>query len=191
MYAKLHDFAASYPFDPENEEYYVHITTGSHVMQICLFLLCESRHLPGRLIQSSPPRKRGDTASAGSYQVIDLDLSRYDRIARRFAQAQREGVSFLKSGIETRSNLFNAVIDELEQVAVASRAPILLTGPTGAGKSRLARLVYELKKQRRQVDGRLVEVNCATVAWRWRDERIVWSPTRRVYRCGEGSGGAS
>ena len=33
-----------------------------------------------------------------------------------------------------------------------SRAPLLLTGPTGAGKSQLARRIYELKKARRQVD---------------------------------------
>jgi transcriptional regulatory protein RtcR len=48
-------------------------------------------------------------------------------------------------------------------VAVKSRAPILLMGPTGAGKSFLARRLYELKKTRRQVDGRFVEINCATL----------------------------
>ena len=52
---------------------------------------------------------------------------------------------------------------ELERVALASPAPILLMGPTGAGKSRLARRVYELKKMRRLVGGPLVEVNCATL----------------------------
>ncbi|MFT3765869.1 MAG: sigma 54-interacting transcriptional regulator [Minicystis sp.] len=46
---------------------------------------------------------------------------------------------------------------------MASRAPILFTGPTGAGKSQLARRVFELKKARRQVAGELVEVNCATI----------------------------
>jgi transcriptional regulatory protein RtcR len=46
---------------------------------------------------------------------------------------------------------------------VASRAPLLLTGPTGAGKSRLARRIYEVKKARQRVAGSFVEVNCATV----------------------------
>ncbi len=40
---------------------------------------------------------------------------------------------------------------------------MLLTGPTGAGKSRLARRIYELKKARQRVTGPLVEVNCATL----------------------------
>src|SRR4051794_15530318 len=38
VYTTLHDFAAAYPFDTEHEEYLVHITTGTHVAQICLFL---------------------------------------------------------------------------------------------------------------------------------------------------------
>jgi transcriptional regulatory protein RtcR len=36
-------------------------------------------------------------------------------------------------------------------------------GPTGAGKTQLARRIYELKRTRRQVEGRFVEVNCATL----------------------------
>ncbi len=35
----------------DSEEYLIHITTGNHVAQICLFLLTESRWLPGRLLQ--------------------------------------------------------------------------------------------------------------------------------------------
>src|SRR5919201_264043 len=83
VYASLHDFARSYPFDTDAEDYLVHITTGSHVAQICLFLLTESRHIPARLLQTSPPEgPRG--AGPGTLRVIDLDLTRYDRIATRF-----------------------------------------------------------------------------------------------------------
>jgi transcriptional regulatory protein RtcR len=162
VYGALADFARAYPFQPEREEYLVHITTGTHVAQICLFLLTESRHLPARLIQTSPPDDR-ERGSPGRYSIIDLDLSRYDRIAARFAEEQREARTFLKSGIATRNAAFNRMIEEIEQVAVASREPILLMGPTGAGKSSLARRVFELKKQRHQLAGDFVEVNCATL----------------------------
>jgi transcriptional regulatory protein RtcR len=40
---------------------------------------------------------------------------------------------------------------------------MLFMGPTGAGKSFLAKRVYELKKARHQIDGPFVEVNCATL----------------------------
>jgi transcriptional regulatory protein RtcR len=36
-------------------------------------------------------------------------------------------------------------------------------GPTGAGKSLLARRIYELKKARRSIEGIFVDVNCATI----------------------------
>lgn len=162
VYGALHDFASGYPFAPEHEDYLVHVTTGTHVVQICLFLLAESRHIPARLIQASPPRRR-QSSVPGRFTIIDLDLSKYDRLASRFMREQREGLSFLKSGIDTRSLKFNRLIERIEQVALASRAPLLLMGPTGAGKSRLARRIFDLKKARRQVTGEFVELNCATL----------------------------
>jgi len=162
VYASLHDFARSYRFDTESEDYLVHITTGSHVAQICLFLLTESRHIPGRLLQTSPPAgARG--SDPGTFSVIDLDLSKYDRIATRFERDELDERTLLKSGIPTRNASFNALVERLDRVTVKSQAPILLLGPTGAGKSLLARRIYELKKARRLVQGPFVEVNCATV----------------------------
>jgi transcriptional regulatory protein RtcR len=160
VYGALFDFAKSYPFDPDREDYWIHITTGTHVVQICLFLLTEARFLPGRLVQTSPPKRQN---GPGSYALIDLDLSRYDQIAQRFSREQAEGVAFLKSGIATRNAQFNTMIDEIERVAIKSKASMLLMGPTGAGKSFLARRVYELKKARHQIDGKFVEINCATL----------------------------
>jgi transcriptional regulatory protein RtcR len=162
VYSALHDFARRYSFDPETEDYLVHITTGTHVGQICWFLLTEARVIPGRILQLSPPKRWKDGAP-GSHGIIDLDLSRYDKIATRFQAEQAEAASFLKSGIETRNAAFNRMIDRIEQVAVKSKAPILLTGPTGAGKSQLARRIYELKHARHQIKGPFVEVNCATL----------------------------
>ncbi|HMO76523.1 MAG TPA: RNA repair transcriptional activator RtcR [Sphingopyxis sp.] len=161
VYGKLLDFARDFPFDPDAHDYLIHITTGTHVAQICLFLLTEARYLPGKLLQTQP--QRGAPQPVGTWGVIDLDLSRYDSIATRFAAASAESASFLKSGIETRNPRFNRMIEEIEQVAMRSRAPILLMGPTGAGKSQLARKIYELKKLRHQVNGPFVEVNCATL----------------------------
>lgn len=161
VYQALHQFARTYDFKPEEEDYLLHITTGTHVAQICCFLLAESRHIPARLIQTSPPGRM--PFDPGSYRLIDLDLSKYDQLFARFEQEQREGVSFLKEGIETRNHAFNALIEQIERVAIVSRDPMLLTGPTGAGKTQLARRIYELKRARRQVEGRFVEVNCATL----------------------------
>ena len=160
VYETLFKFARTYPFETDAEDYLIHITTGTHVAQICLFLLTESRYLPGRLLQSSPERNR---TGPGTIKIIDLDLSKYDRIASRFRQEQRDAVSYLKGGIDTRNVAFNRLIDRIEQVAIATRDPLLLMGPTGAGKSRLARRIFELKKSRHTVTGDFIDVNCATL----------------------------
>ncbi len=162
VYGTLYDWMRNYRFDTDAEDYWVHITTGTHVVQICLFLLVEARFIPGVLLQTAPPRRQGASAP-GTYELIDLDLSRYDALASRLAAEQQDAVAFLKSGIATRNPRFNALIDEIERVAIRSRAPVLLTGPTGAGKSMLARRMYELKKSRHQISGAFVDVNCATL----------------------------
>lgn len=162
VYAGLHAMARGYTFDPDNEDYLIQITTGTHVVQICWFLLTEARYLPGRLLQIAPP-KRWREGKPGDYTIIDLDMSRYDQIATRFAEEREEAASFLKSGIKTRNPDFNAMIDRIETVALRSDAPILLTGPTGAGKTQLARRIYDLKQGRHLIEGGFVEINCATL----------------------------
>ena len=132
----LHDFARAYPFDPDAEDYLVHITTGSHVAQICLFLLTESRHIPGRLVQTSPPQPhaRHRAGRVSDHRPRPLEV-RPHRDALRAGRARR-AVAARSPGIETR----NALQRAHRRGSIASRraraAPILLLGPTGAGKSR-------------------------------------------------------
>lgn len=160
VYAALLDFSRAYSFKPNTEDYLVHITTGTHVAQICLYLLTEAHYIPGRLLQTSPGTEKN---TQGSYQIIDLDLSRYDEITSRFKKEHEEGTVYLKGGIETNNAAFNKMIEQLEYVSVRSNDPILLMGPTGAGKSQLAQRVYQLRKQRGKISGGLVIVNCATL----------------------------
>lgn len=166
VYTKLHDWAAGYTFDTEEETYLTHITTGTHVAQICLFLLVESRQIPGVLLQTAPPknqRRSMGKGDIGGYEIIDLDLARYDVLAERLAAVRDDAVRYLKSGISTQNAAFNRMIAEIEQVALHSPSPILLSGPTGAGKSMLARRIFELKKARHLIKGEFVDVNCATL----------------------------
>jgi len=127
-----------------------------------MFLLNESRFLPGRILQLTPPRRK-DRGGPGDYDVIDLDLSKYDNIADRFRSAKQQDTAFLKAGIPTRNPAFNAMIDEIEQVAIRTTNPVLLFGETGTGKGNLARRIYELKKRRHQIEGEFVSINCATL----------------------------
>lgn len=144
----------------EDEDLLVHITTGTHVAQICLFLLVEAGFLRGRLLQTGPIPRGKDVPG---WDAIDLDLARYERINQRFEARQAQDADFLKRGIQTRNAAFNDMIRELELIASASRAPILLSGPTGAGKSHLAERIGALKRRKGQIRGPMVSVNCATL----------------------------
>ena len=164
MYSKLYDFVSAYKFDVEKADYFVHLSTGTHVAQICWFLLTEANYAPARLVQTAPRGEPdGKGSAAGRHTIIDLDLSKYDRLATRFAKEQEQTLDFLKSGMATKNKRFNQLVEQIELVALRSKAPILITGPTGAGKSLLASRIYDLRKQRAGLSGRFVEVNCATL----------------------------
>ena len=159
VYAELDDLVQRLDFRPDDVDHYVHLTTGTHVAQICLFLLCESRQIPGRLIQTGPATR----GPAPTWSIVDLELSRYDRLAARFKARREAAQGVLRSGIPTLNPGFAALVERLERVATASRSPILLQGPTGSGKTRLARRIHDLKRSGRLASGNLVELNCATL----------------------------
>lgn len=162
VYGALHDFAQNYEFVPDLENYFIHITTGTHVAQICLFLLTESYYFPGKVLQTSPPNKEKKQLY-GWYHVTDLDFSNYSQIISRFDEDRRKKIKTLKAGIETKNVLFNQIIDEMEKVAVKSKDPILLLGPTGTGKTKLAERIYRIKAENHKFKGEFVQVNCATI----------------------------
>ena len=83
VYSKFYDYSKSPCFHEDKTSYYIHISTGSHVEKICLFLLVESHHLNAKIVQSSPKEGhvRHSNDPKGTINVIDLDLSRYDVLA--------------------------------------------------------------------------------------------------------------
>lgn len=163
VYIALHEFAKNYDFK-DDTDYYVHLTTGTHVAQICLFLLSEARYFPGRLVETGYDAKLpAEDFWRGRLDIIDLDLSKYDQLAKRFSKESQDSQDLLKGGIVTRNRAFNDFINRLERVALKSTAPVLLTGSTGTGKSAMAKRVFELRARRHLVQGAFVEVNCATL----------------------------
>ena len=157
VYAKLFDFARGYGFDEDRERYHIHLTTGTHVAQICWFLLAESRHVPALLLQTGPPLHEDELAKL---DIIDLDLRRYNALQHRFDLIAQEYSDLLKGGIETRNAAYNGLISQIEHVAGATRAPILLLGETGTGKEMIARACHQSS---RRSEGAFLALNCASL----------------------------
>lgn len=169
VYAELYDFAAGFDFQ-DNTDYLLHLTTGTHVAQICWFLLVEAGFIPADLIQTSPCLRPDQTDPQGRYQVIDLDVSRYDGLRERFEAEKQQHWQTLQANLVTQNAAYQKLISDIEKVATRSTAPILLMGATGAGKSQLASQIYALKKAKANSNAqgkssldKFIEVNCATL----------------------------
>lgn len=159
VYGALYDFADLYEWKTDQERYLMHITTGTHVAQICQFLLTEARFIPGEILQLSPPRRNEHSSAPGHISIIDLDLSRYDPLANRFAARQQADEDSLTDGLQTMNPRFARTLADVTRVATRSRDAVLLTGPHGAGKSGLAARIHELRRRRHLADGPFVEIS--------------------------------
>lgn len=171
VYAELYDFAARFDFE-DKTDYLLHLTTGTHVAQICWFLLVEAGFIPADLIQTSPCPRPDQNDPQGRYQVIDLDVSRYDGLRERFEAEKQQHWQTLQANLVTQNAAYQKLISDIEKVATRSTAPILLMGATGAGKSQLASQIYALKKAKAKASStaqgkytldKFIEVNCATL----------------------------
>ena len=71
---------------------------------------------------------------------VKHDVLTYDQVDFQHPRS----VGLLTQGIGTKNPVFGAALDRLEQIILTSRyEKILITGPTGAGKSELAKLVMD------------------------------------------------
>ncbi len=159
-------FATRYPFDTDNEEYLVHITTGTHVAQICWFLLTEARYLPASLLQTGPaPKRRHRRADRGRYRLGYR--SGFKPLCHSnqpfFSVNNSSPFHFLRTGLKPATPPSIKLIDRIERVSLRSTDPILLTGPTGAGKSFLAKRIFPATSVTPPVAGKFVAINCATL----------------------------
>jgi transcriptional regulatory protein RtcR len=182
VYGKLFHFFKYFSFDSDTEDYFFHISMGTHVQQICVYLLTESRRFPGKILQTydiAPHRKN----RRSGYVILDphdLPVS----IREQKNKEELNSIAVLKSGFESINETYNGIIGYLQQAAENSREPILLLGETGTGKSVEARRIYEVKNNTFHLHGSFVEINCASIS---KDLAIA---TLFGYRKGDYSGAA-
>lgn len=161
----LREWARSYPFDPRREQYWTPLCSDLQAAQLGLCLLLESPVIRGVMLLSTT---QGTTAVGANLVRLDADGGTEPAVRRNDeAPGPTAGplpVQAIGGGaFITRNARFAGMIEQIERVAMRSRAPVLLIGPTGVGKSLLARRMYDLKKAHGQFDGAFVEVNCATL----------------------------
>lgn len=162
----FYDFAKKYKFKFEEEKYLVNISTGTHIMKICLFLLTEAKYFPANLVQSPKPDSQ-KIKKTGYYTEpfieIDLRLEKHKKIAQRLSKEKQNDILFLKDNIQTENPAFENLMTQILHVSLNSNSPILLTGNTGVGKSSLAGRIHEIREEKFVKTGDFISVNCATL----------------------------
>jgi len=112
-----------------------------------------------------------DAMKEGAYDFVTKPLKRLDlarciakALERRALQVEnkrlRQELNVVGEGdIIGRSEGMRRLLDEVEQVA-PSDATVLLSGESGTGKGRMARLLHNMSRRR---DKRIVTINCAAI----------------------------
>ena len=100
-----------------------------------------------------------------SQQILlrPIDLSVYRDIAYECQQQTSFGDNVLLGGVQSKNPEMLTIIREMENAVANSRGPLLLYGPTGSGKTRIAQRMAKLLKEKGYAQGPFVEVNCATL----------------------------
>jgi transcriptional regulatory protein RtcR len=165
VYPRLHTFAKSYTFQLDKEDYFVHTALGTSVMKTCFFLLVARRYIPAKLVVS-PILKPGNDAEGKAaqrqFEIVDLEAENYESLVEGLRRERREQRAELSGSVKWGPT-FRRLLDEIVDITLKSRSPLLLTGPTGSGKSFLAEHIHRIKKARHRVTGEFVSVNCATL----------------------------
>ena len=155
-------FFSRFTFDTGAFDYYMYFSSGNLFAHAFMLILLINLHsLPLRIVHLRRERDAGGRDWFA--EIYEGKISRWVSEIGQYERDRSDALDFLKSSIKTGNAAFNALIRDIEHVAMHSSAPILLSGPTGSGKSQLARRIYELRRDRGMVSGPFVSVNCATL----------------------------
>ena len=167
VFKTLYKFAEDHAseFGAPNTTCYVNCNHGTMQIRESLFMLSQEGKLPGKRILPSPwndNTKRDYHTPIGSF--TEDDPSEFNEAYRQLSSAtkRRAKNNGLHEGIfiDQSNKEFQKLLDRILFVAQRTREPILFTGPTGSGKSHLARNIARIKK----LEKNFVHVNCATLA---------------------------
>ena len=109
-------------------------------------------------------RKENDPVTLNVIKCSDENTTRRNYVHVNLKQPQPIGL--LAQGIGTKNPVYSAMLDRLEQIILTSRnEKILITGPTGAGKSELAKLVmaYMRALHKNVTDANCIHQNVAAI----------------------------
>ena len=174
VFPKLNELFKEPRFHEGDTQYYVFCNNGTLQIRISLFLLTHQQQINALRINAMAwkNKKQRDLATGkgeascsarGTLEIEDpqkVSNAMYDNLARGNTRAKRDDI---QAGIETKNKSYKRKLDLIREVAERTRDPILLTGPTGSGKTQIASNIAQLRKKKRGMqDTPFKKANCAS-----------------------------
>ena len=165
VFKALYKFAEDHAseFGAQDAHCYVNCNHGTMQIRESLFMLSQEGKFPGVRILPSPwhdNTKRDYHTPEGSYAIDDP--SEFNEAYRQLSKdtKRRAKDNGLHNGIfiDKSNKEFLKLLDRILFVAQRTKEPILFTGPTGSGKTKLAENIAKI------LGKRFVKVNCATLS---------------------------
>lgn len=164
FYIQMYEYYAHFHFDYEQNNYFMFIPPGKGgTYTFALLMIIAYLKIECKMMHMKTTLQGTSEHTHVSYLIYDLNLQKWFSVISKHALGKLTALDYLKWNINTRNDKYNALISQLEHVALNSTAPILLAGESGVGKTWLAKRIYDLKFKAKQVTGPFVEVNCGVL----------------------------
>lgn len=189
VFGSLCKFCDRYDFGPVGgDDALFFAASGVLVEQLSTYMVVSNRYFPGKLVCSAvvgdlggrgttgPLRtktstlvKKGRDVASLPYEVgaglrvVDLDEVRRAALDTLVPSEQVEGEYLLPSGLAVRSSRLRHLLRDVEGIVEGAPSSILLRGSSAAGRSEIARKIFEVKRSKKRCADRFVEVNCSAL----------------------------
>lgn len=162
----------------DDDIFYINMNTGSHTMQFALYVMAKYDFPHIKLVQTMPGNNQYGKALANTTmshaQEINLSWIKYPNVREDISKTRGDYLEDIML-VPTNHDDFRDDIMQLVEIGSETHDPIILGGPTGSGKTRIAKAIHSAwcKRMKSPGDRKKIpfqEINCAGLT-----PELAWS----------------